>query len=56
MQLKLEPMDNREVTLADGSKKLVPHVGPIELRFKNRAGLAGAEGSGAAPCDAVRGH
>jgi hypothetical protein len=28
--------------LADGSKKLVPYVGPIELRFKNRVGFAGA--------------
>jgi len=42
IQLKLEPIDNKEVTLADGSKKLVPYVGPIELRFKNRVGFAGA--------------
>ena len=41
-QLKLEAIDNKEVTLADGSKKLVPYVGPIELRFKNRVGFAGA--------------
>ena len=31
-----------EVTLADGSKRLVPYVGPVELRFKNRVGFAGA--------------
>ena len=42
IQLKLEAIDNKEVTLADGSKKLVPYVGPIELRFKNRVGFAGA--------------
>lgn len=42
IQLKLEAIDNKEVTLADGSRKLVPYVGPIELRFKNRVGLAGA--------------
>jgi len=30
------------VTLADGSKKRVPYVGPIEVRFKNRVGFAGA--------------
>ncbi len=42
IQLKLEAIDNNEVTLADGSKKLVPYVGPIELRFKNRVGFAGA--------------
>ena len=42
IQLKLEAIDHKEVTLADGSKKLVPYVGPIELRFKNRVGFAGA--------------
>ena len=42
IQLKLEAIDNKEVTLADGSKKLVPYVGPIEIRFKNRVGFAGA--------------
>jgi len=42
IRLKLEAIDNKEVTLADGSKKLVPYVGPIELRFKNRVGFAGA--------------
>jgi hypothetical protein len=28
--------------LADGGKKLVPYVGPISIRFKNRVGFAGA--------------
>ena len=42
IQLKLETIDDKEVTLADGSKRLVPYVGPIELRFKNRVGFAGA--------------
>ncbi len=42
IQLRLEAIDNKEVTLADGSKRLVPYVGPIELRFKNRVGFAGA--------------
>jgi len=42
LQLKLEAIDNKEVTLADGTKKLVPYVGPIELRFKNRVGFSGA--------------
>src|SRR5436189_6486565 len=42
VQLQLEAIDSKEVTLADGSKKLVPYVGPIELRFKNRVGFAGA--------------
>ncbi|NIM16794.1 MAG: clan AA aspartic protease [Candidatus Aminicenantes bacterium] len=42
IQLKLEEIDKKEVTLADGGKKLVPYVGPIEIRFKNRVGFAGA--------------
>jgi len=42
IQLKLEAIDQKEVTLADGSRKLVPYVGPIEIRFKNRTGFAGA--------------
>jgi len=41
-QLKLDKLDSKEVTLADGSKKLVPYVGPLEIRFKNRVGFAGA--------------
>ena len=32
IQLKLEEIDKKEVTLAAGSRKLVPYVGPIELR------------------------
>ncbi len=42
IQMKLDEIDKKEVTLADGSQKLVPYVGPIELRFKNRIGFAGA--------------
>ena len=38
-QLALEEIAKKEVTLADGSKKLVPYVGPLELRFKNRVGF-----------------
>ena len=42
IQLKLEEIDKKEVTLADGSRKLVPYVGPIELRYKKRVGCSGA--------------
>ena len=42
IQLKLETIDHKQVTLADSSKKLVPYVGPIEIRFKNRIGFSGA--------------
>ena len=42
IQLKLEEIHKKEVALADGSKKIVPYVGPIEIRFKNRVGFVGA--------------
>ena len=42
VQLQLEEQDTKEVILADGSYQLVPYVGPIELRYKNRVGFAGA--------------
>ena len=42
IQLQLDPIDSKEINLADGSKKMVPYVGPIELHFKNRVGFAGA--------------
>ena len=42
IQLKLAQVDEKEVTLADGSRKLVPYVGPIELRYRNRTGFSGA--------------
>ena len=42
VQLQLEEQDSKEATLADGSRKLVPYVGPIDLRYENRVGFAGA--------------
>ena len=42
IQLQLEESDAKEVTLADGSRKVVPYVGPIELRYRNRVGFTGA--------------
>ena len=42
IQLKPEALHEKEVTLADGSNRLVPYVGPVEIRFKNRLGFAGA--------------
>ena len=41
-QLKLGTLDSKKATLADGSKRLAPYVGPLEIRFKNRIGFAGA--------------
>lgn len=40
--LRLERLTDKEATLADGSTRLVPYVGPIEIRFKNRVGFTGA--------------
>ena len=45
----LEEQDAKEVTLADGSRKLVPYVGPIELLYENRIGFAGALAVGDEP-------
>lgn len=42
IQLKLEETSKKEVTLADESKEVVPYVGPIQIRFKNRVGFFGA--------------
>jgi len=42
IQLELEELYSREVTTADGSKHLCPYVGPIELKFENRACFTGA--------------
>lgn len=42
IQLKLEAIDQKEVTLADDSRQLVPYVGPVQIQFKNRIGFVGA--------------
>src|SRR5438067_7875052 len=42
IQLGLDEIEKREVTLANGAKQTAPYVGPIELRFKNRVGFTGA--------------
>jgi hypothetical protein len=35
-QLELDVLSHKQVTLDDGSQRLVPYVGPIELRYKKR--------------------
>ncbi len=42
IQLQLETVDQKEVTLADGSQRLIPYVGPIKIQFENRIGFTGA--------------
>jgi clan AA aspartic protease len=42
IQLQLETVEQKEVTLADGRKSLVPYVGPVQIQFGNRTGFSGA--------------
>ena len=42
IQLRLEQLEQREVTTADGTKRVCPYVGPIEIRFGERGCFAGA--------------
>ena len=42
LQLRLEELEKREVTLADGRKLLCPYVGPVMIRFANRSCFCGA--------------
>ena len=42
IQLKQKEFKKREVTIADGSKQLVPYVGTIKINYKNRMCLTGA--------------
>jgi clan AA aspartic protease len=41
-ELGLAVVEGREVTLADGSRRLVPYAGPVEVRFGNRRCFVGA--------------
>jgi clan AA aspartic protease len=42
IQLQLEEREKREVTVADGSKHLVPYVGPLMADFGKRSCFTGA--------------
>ena len=42
LQLGLGTQEEQEITLAEGSKKLVSYVGPLGLRFENRQCFVGA--------------
>jgi clan AA aspartic protease len=42
LQLRLEAEGQKEITLVGGARKMVPYVGPIETRFKNRVAFVGA--------------
>jgi clan AA aspartic protease len=42
LQLRLETLEDREVSLANGSKQLIPYAGPIKVKFQNRSAFVGA--------------
>jgi clan AA aspartic protease len=42
VQLKLETLEEREVTIADGGRRVCRYVGPVELQFGNRGCFVGA--------------
>ena len=41
LQLKLTTLEEREVTLADGSRQLIPYAGPVNVTFSNRTAFVG---------------
>jgi clan AA aspartic protease len=42
LQLKLDEAERREVTIADGTRKSVSYVGPVQVGFDNRSSFCGA--------------
>jgi clan AA aspartic protease len=42
IQLLLRELEQRELILADGHRRTVPYMGPIEVRFANRRCFTGA--------------
>ena len=42
LQLGLEEAETRTIVLADGTRRSVPYVGPLQLSFANRTGFGGA--------------
>jgi clan AA aspartic protease len=42
LQLELKELEKREVTLADGAKRLASYVGPLQVSFENRHCFVGA--------------
>ena len=42
IQLRLDEVEKREVTTADGKRHLVPYAGPVIIQFKGRNCITGA--------------
>ena len=41
-QLKLQVLQDKEATMADGSSQMVPYAGPVRVTFENRECFVGA--------------
>ena len=41
LQLKLTPLEEREITLADGSRQLIQYAGPVKINVSNRTAFVG---------------
>ena len=42
LQLGLDELYKREVTVANGNREIVPYMGPVEVKFENRGCYTGA--------------
>lgn len=42
IQLDLKPLENREMVVADGRRRLCPYVGPVAVEFHGRHCFTGA--------------
>ena len=42
LQLQLDELEKRKITIADGSVRLVPYMGPVIVSFANRQCYVGA--------------
>jgi clan AA aspartic protease len=42
VQLKFDRIDEREVTMADGTPRVVAYVGPVQVNFEKRTCFTGA--------------
>ena len=42
IQLNVKQLEKREVTIADGSRRIAPYVGAVKVTFQNRSCFTGA--------------
>ena len=41
-QLKIKVSDEKQATIADGTSRMVPYAGPVQINFENRSCFVGA--------------